>query len=82
MQTNVTQGLKDVHQAESGAGGFDFAGKLEFYGADLQQLGADGWELVSAVPQIETIPGAQATDLRFSNMRTGKIILIFKKPAE
>ncbi len=37
----------------------------------LNHLGREGWELVSAVPQIETLK---------SNIRTGKIILIFKRP--
>ncbi|HEY1718543.1 MAG TPA: hypothetical protein VGH42_09670 [Verrucomicrobiae bacterium] len=63
----------------------------------VDRAGKDGWELVSAIPQIETIAGAKfisGTDYDpasgkvtphkeiFSNTRTGKIVLIFKRPLQ
>jgi hypothetical protein len=69
-------------------------GGSDDYRVDMDELGREGWELVSAVPQIETVPGAEkevgtvfnvGTDkldpnmVKFTNIRTGKIILIFKR---
>lgn len=75
--------LEKVHAAESGAGDFhldvDSANAKEFgkYGLDINMLGQQGWELISAIPQTETIKADS-----FINTRTGKIILIFKRPAQ
>jgi hypothetical protein len=67
----------------------------DFYDLDIDELGHKGWELVSALPQTETVPDADFDDtpvynpttqqmdpnrVRFSNIRTGKIVLIFKRP--
>jgi hypothetical protein len=59
---------------------------------DLDTMGKEGWELVAAVPQIETIAGAKFPDgidysdgkavekqSTFSNTRTASIFLIFKR---
>jgi hypothetical protein len=95
--TNTDLGLKHDRDADSGAGSFLFDGAQgggKYY-ADLYYLGNDGWELVSAVPQLETVPDAEKFHgqdfdsasgtlkdgyTHFNNVRTGKIILIFKRP--
>ena len=81
--TNEAEGSKHIHFAEDDPGDFhlDSGGSADKYGADLYQLGSDGWELVSAVPQSETLPGVE-TSLgdKYNNVRTGKIILILKRP--
>jgi hypothetical protein len=98
MLTNAPDWQKHERSADSGSGDFhlDSGGQMGEYGADLRQLGSDGWELVSAVPQIETVADAESfhgqdydaasSSLKdgythFSNVRTGQIILIFKRPA-
>src|SRR5580698_9433543 len=97
MTTNAPNWEDHERAADSGAGDFhlDSNSQMGEYGADMYQLGADGWELVSAVPQIETIPDAKSFHgqdfdastgklvdgyTHFTNTRTGKIILIFKRP--
>ena len=65
------------------------------FDSTLDDLGRDGWELACAVPLSETVPGAefisgdhynpsngQITPVsgKFTNQRTGKVILIFKRP--
>lgn len=46
---------------------------------NLRQLGQQGWELVAAVPEIETIEDAGGHQ-GFHNVRTSKLDLIFKRP--
>jgi hypothetical protein len=82
--TNIDQAIKDENYANADAGDFNLnivgaesLGWKEKYAADLDKLGKDGWELVAAIPQTETL---KAED--FSNTRTGKIILIFKRSAQ
>ena len=49
--------------------------------ANLDELGSSGWELVSAVPQTETIYPRYPSDKQSqANIRTGTIIFIFKRP--
>jgi hypothetical protein len=72
MDTNQKQGLYEMQQADGSAGDFSFT-------KEVKELGRDGWELVAAVPQTETI------DAKFragssANIRTGKILLVFKRP--
>jgi len=76
--------------AERVPGWFDFDAiyatnmTYEKYIVDFDRLGSDGWELVSAVTLLETIPDAQyGTEnhpKEFDNTRTGEIILFFKRP--
>lgn len=97
MLTNAPDWLQHSRAADSASGNFVLNGSAAMgkYGAPLYDLGYDGWELVSAIPQTETIPDAEkfhgqdfiAGKLQdgythFSNIRTGKIILIFKRPAK
>ncbi len=46
--------------------------------------GEHGWELVAAVPQVETLSPdpAQIGKMAFVNTRTAYIILYFKRPAK
>jgi len=78
--TNVDLGVEHLLFANSHDGSFGFSGGYDKYSVDLYKLGSDGWELVAAVPQLETEPSAQYRNTRFNNTRTGKIILIFKRP--
>lgn len=95
IKTNSDLGLQHSHEAKSGAGNFylDGSGKDD-YSLDFQKLGDDGWELVAATPETETIPDAEfyagqdfisdTGKLKdsykpFVNTRTGKILLIFKR---
>jgi hypothetical protein len=76
LATNSSKGLEDMNYEASSPGSFDFYGA-----ADLDKLGSDGWEMVASIPQAETIGDARDYDGRiFPNGRTGKIILIFKRP--
>ena len=72
MKTNSDQGLRDIRSSENSIGGF--------WMDDLYKYGQDGWELVAAVPQIETVDAKDYDDRRIANVRTGKIILLFKRP--
>jgi hypothetical protein len=77
--------LGKIRDAKNRPGNFD----LDFY-----QFGQDGWELVCAIPEIETVPDAEYFDgqdyhetepyftdryKHFVNLRTGKILFIFKR---
>jgi hypothetical protein len=73
------------HQSKSDAGYFRFYSTNR--DNDLSALGDDGWELVAAIPQTETVPDGETLDSplpktyrAFSNTRTAKVILIFKRP--
>ncbi|MGA2178799.1 MAG: hypothetical protein ABSH15_04370 [Verrucomicrobiota bacterium] len=81
----------EVYRTENSEPG-DF-GNLEI---QLAKIGDEGWELVGAVPELETPSQAERLDGNdlheteplvtprykpFTNVRTGKIILIFKRPA-
>ena len=94
LGTNSDWAFQQMSSAESLSGFFDivsfpsvhdYSSDLpERYSPDLPKLGSDGWELVSAVPLLETMPRAEygrgdQTKV-YSNMRTGEIILIFKRP--
>jgi len=91
--------LDKIRNAKSGAGDFQLvvtgpSWKGSDYGVDLNALGQEGWELVSAVPQAETVPDAETGERwdpnkasfssyrSFNNVRTGKVILIFKRPVK
>ena len=84
--TNSALGKFHLNLAERRDGSFEFGASYdtnktyEKYDVDFYRLGSDGWELVAAVPQLETEPSAQYRNTRFNNTRTGKIILIFKRP--
>jgi len=45
---------------------------------DIYELGYQGWELVAAIPQTETVDSLN----KKQNVRTGNVHLIFKRPAE
>jgi hypothetical protein len=94
--TNAPSGLDHSRDANNSQGEFHLDGGSQMgkYGADLYQLGMDGWELVAAVPQEETVAGAEYYDgdtfnttansfdkvyKKFNNVRTGRIILILKR---
>jgi hypothetical protein len=79
-ETNLDLMVKHLFFANSHDGSFEFSGGYDKYSVDLYKLGSDGWELIAAVPQLETEPNAQYENTRFNNTRTGKIILIFKRP--
>ena len=94
MSTNTSSGLDNLRYYKSDPGSFDFEASL-YSSESLISMGGAGWELVSAVPQIETIPDAEylaghtyipSTStlnpdyLPFANTRTGKVILLFKRP--
>lgn len=97
METNSAGALEHMRANKADAGGFSLDFATKDYGADIRAEGRDGWELVSAVPQLETVPDAEydAGDtynadtgkftprrLPFANVRTGKVILIFKRPSQ
>ncbi|HEY2329170.1 MAG TPA: hypothetical protein VGI63_05095 [Verrucomicrobiae bacterium] len=96
MRTNQALGLQHWRDAWNDRGNFylDSLGAGNDYSVDFSQLGSDGWELVAALPQTETLPGVEYQDgstfnpntekldpniQKFNNMRTGKIIFIFKR---
>ena len=96
FDTNAALGLKDVRSADSSAGTFGLDYENGKYGIDLPQLGADGWELVSAVPLLETLPWVEyqygtiynsdthqldPNIQKFNNIRTGEIRLVLKRVA-
>lgn len=66
-------------QKEPGDFKLDSLEAPDAFNTDLNNLGSDGWELIAAVPQTET---EHPVDKSPSNIRTGKIILIFKRPAK
>lgn len=93
--------MKNYRARKSDAGNFSLAGDdvgYQYAGAELNKLGADGWELVGIAPEAETVPDAEyfagpdygrmesgkPADIYkpFVNMRTGKMILVFKRPSE
>jgi len=86
VRTNTSEEwLKKSAYADYQSGFFNLEEKPPIAGLkniepDLATLGEEGWELVAAVPQTETIGGAK-TDLNvaFSNVRTLNIYLIFKR---
>jgi hypothetical protein len=69
------------------------SGRFEFDEAELNDLGKDGWELVSCIPEVETIPDAKTfagADLSaslklvernrdFTNIRVCRVTLLFKR---
>ena len=73
----ATNGLKEVEFLNGDPGDFYFDSSL--MGVDLSKYASDGWELVAAVPQLETV--RYVSDSPF-NVRTGKIYLIFKRAKE
>lgn len=96
LDLNSTNFLDAYRYEKSDPGDFDFdSPEPRKYHQALDDYGADGWELVSAVPMTETIPKAEYStgfdysrtppieDFKpFINIRTGKIILIFKRPGK
>lgn len=74
VQTN-SQAMDFASLERRGVGDFDFQDKN-----NLDRLGTEGWELVSAIPQTETMHPPN-NDFAIDAIRTGKIILIFKRPA-
>jgi hypothetical protein len=61
---------------------------------ELDKIGSDGWEIVACMPELESLPQAEFFDGQdyhetephftprykpFVNIRTGKILLIFKR---
>jgi hypothetical protein len=87
ISTNSEAGLQDIASARFDAGDFHLdqpPGKetdLEQFGLDIYALGQQGWELVSAIPQTETTHPVSHDDV-IASVRTGKVILIFKRPAQ
>lgn len=88
-RTNTTaEWLKKLAFADNRTGYFDLEAQPPIAGMksiepDLATLGKQGWELVAAVPQTETIGDAKVEDgdkeVIFSNVRTVNIYLIFKR---
>jgi hypothetical protein len=78
IETNAEVGLEHTAASLRSDGSFLFSlsGK---YGVDFNSLGSEGWELVSAIPQIETTHPISHDEV-IAAVRTGKIILIFKRP--
>lgn len=59
-------------------------GWIDYSEAKLRDLGDEGWELVSTVPELETIPNAnidpeETSGARFNNIRVRAVTLIFKR---
>jgi hypothetical protein len=100
---NASVGQEHLRMSDASAGDFnlDINAPISFtdqlYNLNIQKLGQEGWELVSAVPQTETNPDAETGEnwgidsqgkagflnyRKFSNTRTGAIILIFKRPVK
>jgi hypothetical protein len=96
MKTNGAEWMEHSRQADNTSGDFNFDTIIQMgkYGADLAAIGREGWELVAAVPQMETLPLVEYQDgtifnpatgrldpniQKFNNIRTKKIVLIFKK---
>jgi hypothetical protein len=48
--------------------------------SQLDPAGKAGWELVSVVPQIETLHSSRTPDKQ--NIRTARLILFFKRPVQ
>jgi hypothetical protein len=86
MKTNPIMGNARYELAQSVGGIFHFShpprpGSGPHSALDISALGAEGWELVSAIPQGETTYATDfSTHQNYPNVRTGKIILIFKRP--
>ena len=76
---NETSGDEHLRDAKRDAGEFkldEISGPFQLY-----KYGINGWELVAAIPQTETIGDAHNySGEKFSNVRTRNIILIFKRP--
>ena len=83
--------LKESEMAKQDMGTFELPLDVK---AELSDMGHDGWEMVSAVPEIETVPNVEypggrvynpdtqkleETTIKAANIRTGKILLIFKR---
>lgn len=90
MKTNSDLATIEIQYAEKDCGSFDFDSTYlnekygDQYAVDFDKLGADGWELISAVPKLETLPnveyGSEVNPHTFNNTRTATIILLFKRP--
>lgn len=50
---------------------------LPIFDHELTEIGSEGWEMVSCVPQIETV---WAVGQKLPNTRTAKLTFIFKRP--
>jgi hypothetical protein len=86
VKTNIIAAERHLGAAQRNAGGFILVtspgdGWRRDSAIDISKIGAEGWELVSAIPQCETIYATDdITEQKYPNVRTGKIILIFKRP--
>src|SRR5208283_2254533 len=78
-----------MHDEEIKSGNFDVAQFIQESGGeftrcdlnppddvDIHKLGNLGWDLVATIPELETVNTSKG-----NFTRTGKILLIFKKPA-
>ena len=96
-KTNLNTGLEHQEQANAGMGSFDLEFSDSRYGCELYKLGQQGWEMVSAIPLIQTVPFAEAISgetynpdtkslefekSKFNNIRTGAVVLVFKRPQQ
>jgi hypothetical protein len=77
--TNNPPDIDKMMKSEEGAGFLMFYEAHDYSGlpVNLIELGHDGWELVSAVPQVETVVPYSSP-----NVRTKEVILLFRRPKE
>ncbi len=69
--------LKDLQYDTTISGDFDLETKVNW-----NSLEQDRWELAAAIPQTETESTKDLDGNVYANVRTGKVILIFKRPVE
>jgi hypothetical protein len=50
-------------------------------GAELDQLGREGWELVTSYAETETVWPTLESGVH-PNVRTAKVVMIFKRPIQ
>ena len=65
---------KKANTYQQTAGGFNLSYYSTNLDLDINALGDEGWELVSAMPETETVGGA--------DIRVGKVMLLFKRQVE
>ncbi len=66
---------KEYARLKADSGSFD-------YDKALSEAGKEGWELVSCVPEIQTMPDAESRGRHFENIRIARVTLFFKRPTQ